>query len=180
MEAYDPTFLPAFIRSISRLGVSKLSALTYQAFIPFLKAFRPDEAHTPADLTVLFEFTKAVGSYWEWLGYTQYRAAIITTHADTCTTKEASELAESFSHQFALHSPGFFVTYDKIMSLPSLQKSFLPHVDAFFEFLTDGTDRCTSFDLMLDYKKLSTAYPDCDVNATAKQIRASTTQRIAD
>ena len=120
MEAYDPTFLPAFIRSISRLGVSKLSALTYQAFIPFLKTFRPDEAHTPADLTVLFELTKAIGGYWEWLGYTQYRAAIITTHAYTCTTKEAAELAESFSSQYTLHSPGFFVTYDKIMSLPSL------------------------------------------------------------
>jgi len=66
LTSYSDNFLHVFVKAIQMIGIMKLPQP--QAFVPFLNAFKPNENHKLADLIVLFEFTKAVGSSWEWLG----------------------------------------------------------------------------------------------------------------
>jgi hypothetical protein len=70
--------LQAFTKAISALTIRKLPIHLMQTFIPFVKNFKPNiEEHKLADLITLFEFTKALGSCWDWLSLAEDKASII-------------------------------------------------------------------------------------------------------
>jgi hypothetical protein len=57
------------VKVVSALTIRKFPAHLLEAFKPFLQKFRATEDDKVADLIVLFEFTKALGSCWEWLSF---------------------------------------------------------------------------------------------------------------
>jgi len=63
------SFIPALNKIINFLGVKKIPPHLLKTFIPFLKQFKPSNEHSIDDLANLFEFTKTVGSCFEWLSW---------------------------------------------------------------------------------------------------------------
>ena len=81
---------------------------------------------------ILFEFTKALGSAWEWLSYASDKASIIIKDASTCQYPESGPLATAFAEQYELYSASFFAAFDETMRLAGVQRQLAPHIDEFF------------------------------------------------
>ena len=69
MEDHHPSFLSAFVKVVSTLNIRRIPAHLLGAFQPFLKKFRATNDDKLADLITLFEFTKTLGSCWEWISF---------------------------------------------------------------------------------------------------------------
>lgn len=90
-----------------------------KAFIPFVKSFKPNSAeHKLADLIALFEFTKALGSCWDWLSLVEDKASIIIAVPAHCNQDISGDLAVAFAAEHELHSSSFFAAFDNMMRLP--------------------------------------------------------------
>ena len=70
-------------------------------------------------LVILFEFTKLVGSCWDWLASAPMKEAIITP-AQIFNAEEADSLAVAFANESELYSSSFFATYEEVMSTKGL------------------------------------------------------------
>jgi hypothetical protein len=97
----------------------RLSPLVLNSFKTFLQEFIPQEEHNVADLIILFEFTKALGSCWDWFSKTPYRAVILTV-PEHCTQEVSGTITTIFSNEFDLYSSGLFSTYDRMIANQAL------------------------------------------------------------
>lgn len=119
LQEYPESFLAAFVKVITAIGLKKLPPHLLAEFIPFLKQFRPTQVHTVADLSTLYEFTKMVGSEWEWLSYSNDRVTIIAD-ASTLILPESGAIVSDFANEHQLYSSCFFKTFEHLMSHKSL------------------------------------------------------------
>ena len=85
LEEHHSSFLHAFVKVVSALTIRKIPVHILEAFKTFLKKFRPTHDDKISDLIVLFEFTKALGSCWEWLSFAQEKTVIIMSDPINCT-----------------------------------------------------------------------------------------------
>lgn len=113
LNEYPANFLHAFARCVSTLGIRRLSPLLLNSFKTFLQDFIPQEEHNVDDLIVLFEFTKVLGSCWNWFSKTPHRTVILTVPKH-CTQEVSGTITTIFSNEFDLYSPGLFATYDNL------------------------------------------------------------------
>lgn len=119
LEEHPSSYLRAFTRSVSALTIRKIPAHLMRTFVPFVKNFRPiSEVHQLADLITLFEFTKALGSCWDWLSLAEDKASIIIAVPAHCNQDVSGELAVAFAAEHELHSSSFFAAFDNMMRLP--------------------------------------------------------------